>query len=92
MKEKNNVILERLRVLWRNKESAEFHRLYGLSKWMLDKEDVDKIEKALGHNIKTMSKGEQQDLIKYALEIMPGSKIVESDNVSTDNNLDVINR
>ena len=77
MTEKNNAILIRLRELWKNKESAEFHKLYNLSKWMLDKEDVEKIEIALGNKPKTIHKGEQSDLLKYALEIMPGSKIVE---------------
>lgn len=75
---KNEAILNRLRDLWRNKEIAEFNKLYNLSKWMLDKEDIEKIEVALGHKKQVpIAQGEQQSLIDYALEIMPGSKIVD---------------
>lgn len=47
---------------------------------MLPKEDQERIDAALREKgwLKTEHKpGEQQDLLKAALEIIPGSKIVE---------------
>lgn len=79
---KNNSIVNELRELWRKGEWKEFNRIYSLGKWMIPKEEQEKIDAALIQKgwLKNVSKltGEQQSLIDYAMEIMPGSKIVNN--------------
>lgn len=73
-------IKEKLRDLWKENNWAEFDRLFNLGKWMLPKEDQEKIQAAVDKRkgiIRSLPPGEQLDLVKYALEVMPGSKIVD---------------
>ena len=77
---KSNALVNQLREMWRKGEWKDFHRVYNLSKWMLPKEEVEKIDAALiakGFKKASQKPPGEQLTVEDILKAFPGSKIVD---------------